>query len=74
MKSNQQTFITPFDIYNTLINLASGENKEEYKINKVPYGESLFSQLNYKKRYCESSIYEKIQIPKSVCRWKKKIF
>ena len=73
MKSNQQTFITPFDIYNTLINLASGENKEEYKINKISYGESLFIQLNYKKRYCESSIYEKIQIPKSVCRCKKKI-
>ena len=74
IKSNQQTLITAYDIYNTLINLASGENKEEYKINKVSYGESLFSRLNYKKRYCESSIYEELQIPKNVCRCQKKLF
>ena len=73
MKSNQQTFVTPFDIYNTLINLASGENREEYKKNRVLYGDSLFNELNYKKRYCESPIYEEIKIPKNICRCKKVI-
>lgn len=70
IKSNQQTLITPFDIYNTLIDLACGENKEEYKKYSVSYGESLFNELNYKKRYCESPIYQELQlqIPKGVCK------
>ena len=55
IKSNQQTFITPFDIYNTLIHLAYGENKEEYKKKAVSYGGSLFSKLNYKIRICKSN-------------------
>ena len=55
IKSNQQTFITPFDIYNTLIHLAYGKNKKEYKRKSVSYGGSLFSKLNYKTRICKSS-------------------
>lgn len=31
MKNNQQIFITPFDIHDTLIHLAFGNNKEKYK-------------------------------------------
>ena len=55
IKSNQQTFITPFDIYNTLIYLA---NKETYNNIRVPYGDSLFKEFDYKKRYCQSSLYQ----------------
>ena len=58
MKSNQQTFVTPFDIYNTLIHLASGDLNEKYMKNSVSYGNSLFTEINYKKRYCQSLIYE----------------
>lgn len=69
MKSNQQTFITPFDIYNTLIHLASGDNKEEYKNNSINYGGSLFSKLNYKIRFCNSSKFKSI-ISNELCKCK----
>ena len=66
IKSNQQTLITPFDIYNTLIHLAYGGNKEGYKKKSVPYGGSLFSKLNYKMRICNSNIF-KPKIGKDFC-------
>ena len=69
IKSNEQTFITPFDIYNTLINLAFGNNKEQYKKNYISLGGSLLTKLNYKKRFCESFIY-KFQIKRCNCRKK----
>lgn len=69
IKSNQQIFITPFDIYNTLIHLAFGENKEEYKKYQVYYGGSLLSELNYKKRFCNSLIYD-FQIRNCYCKEK----
>ena len=52
IKSNQQIFITPFDIYNTLIHLAFGENYKGYKKYQISYGSSLLTKLNYKIRYC----------------------
>ena len=71
MKSNQQTFITAFDIYNTLIYLSSGDNKEEYERNKISFGGSLFIELNYEERYCQSPMY-KPQLEKFICRCKLK--
>ena len=71
MKSNQQTFITPFDIYNTLIHLSSGENKEEYKRNSISYGDSLFFQLNYKERYCQDPNLKSL-FNQFICRCKLK--
>ena len=71
MKSNQQTFITAYDIYNTLIYLSSGENKEEYERNRISFGGSLFIELNYQERYCQSSMY-KSQLGKFICRCKLK--
>ena len=59
IKSNQQVFVTPYDIYHTLIHIALG-----FKITKVnkhllnKYGESLFTPINYSLRYCQSSIYD----------------
>ena len=71
MKSNQQTFITPFDIYNTLVHLSSGENKNEYEKNSIPYGDSLFFEINFKDRYCQSPKF-KSQINQLICRCKLK--
>ena len=71
MRSNQQTFITPFDIYNTLIYLSLGKDKEEYERYSVPYGSSLFSQINYKERFCESSLYQSL-IGENICKCKLK--
>jgi len=55
---NQQTFITAFDIYNTLGNLLYGkkydvvENSTQNIITlKSSYGKSLFSKINPKQRY-----------------------
>ena len=70
IKSNQQTFITGFDIYNTLIHLAFGENMQKVNKYKVKYGESLFKKINYTNRYCESEIFES-QIPNHICNCKK---
>ena len=70
IESNQQTFITPFDIYNTLLYLA---NKENYINIRVPFGDSLFNEINYKIRYCQSSLYilkNKSQINLNSCSCK----
>ena len=71
MMSNQQTFITPFDIYNTLIYLSLGKDKEEYERYSVPNGSSLFGQINYKERFCESSLYQSL-IGENICKCKLK--
>lgn len=70
IKSNQQAFTTPYDIYYTLIHIAlgfsiSGINKKSSNY----YGESLFTPINYSLRYCESSIYES-QIKPNTCNCK----
>ena len=67
IKSNQQTLITPFDIYNTLVHLAYGKNKKEYKKKYVTYGGSLLSKLNYKTRIC-NSVKFKTKISKGACK------
>ena len=49
---NQQTFITGFDIYNTILNLIYGDKfgKEESKESLSKYGKSLFTEINQIKR------------------------
>lgn len=53
---NQQTFITAYDIYNTILNLIYGKaynsfNKTTlYHIPKSPFGSSLFLKINQKSR------------------------
>ena len=72
IKSNQQTFVTPFDIYNTLIYLS---NSETYNNISSPFGDSLFNEIDYKKRYCQSSLYifqNESQINPSYCSCLKK--
>ena len=70
IKSNQQVFITPYDIYHTLIHIALGDKIS--KINKKilkDNGESLLKQINYSLRYCQSKIYHS-QIGLSSCNCK----
>ena len=67
IKINQQIFITPFDIYNTLIHICFGEINENYKFYSVPYGGSLLTKFNYITRFCESSLFNH-QIDLSICR------
>lgn len=53
LNENQQTFITGFDIYSTIVHLAYGD---KYKTNvtkniiKTNYGKSLFTKINQKER------------------------
>ena len=58
INENQQIFITPFDIYNTLGNIIYGNNYNEIEnitqnkhSCKSPYGTSLFNKMNPKERY-----------------------
>ena len=63
LKVNQQVFITPFDIYNTLIHLAFADNSIYVRKYYNKYGKSLFSKMNYKIRFCQSDLYNsKIRI------------
>ena len=55
IKSNQQTFITPFDIYNTLLYFVYNNN---YINVGNRFGESLFNIIDYKNRFCQSSLYK----------------
>jgi hypothetical protein len=66
IKSNQQTFVTPFDIYNTLVHLAYGDLNKKYFKNSVSYGKSLFTEINYKERFCQSLIYDS-QVNENYC-------
>lgn len=56
IKSNQQVFITPYDIYYTLINIALGDKIMDLNLSKN-YGDSLLKPINYSIRYCQSKIY-----------------
>jgi hypothetical protein len=70
IKSNQQVFITAYDIYHTLIHIALGD--KIYKVKKKlfkNYGESLLTPINYSLRYCQSRIYDS-QIDSDTCNCK----
>ena len=69
IKGNQQIFITPYDIYNTLLHIAFGEINQEYKKYSIHYGGSLLTELNYKIRYCESPFFD-FEINLDICRCK----
>ena len=69
IKGNQQIFITPYDIYNTLLHIAFGEINQEYKKYSIHYGGSLLTELNYKIRYCESPFFD-FEIYLDICRCK----
>ena len=76
MNENQQTFITAFDIYNTIGNFIYGDeyfhipNKTlENNTIKSPLGISLFYKINQKERYANSKKYRDYsRLPLSVCK------
>ena len=66
---NQQTFITPYDIHDTMIHIAYGSDKP----NPLAYskrGSSLLVEINPMERYCENPILN-LNIDKSDCKCKK---
>ena len=72
MNKNQQILITPLDIYNTIGNLAFGDNyydiknKTEYiDTVKSEYGISLFNRISSKERYPNK--YKHLKMSGSVC-------
>ena len=65
---NQQTFITPYDIHDTLIHLAYGTDKPDPKAYST-HGNSLLVELNKMERYCESPKLN-LEISKSDCKCK----
>ena len=66
LNNNQQTFITGFDIYNTMIHIIYGDKYDtnETETIKSKYGESLFNQINAKKR--KPNLYK--NMTKSICK------
>ena len=65
---NQQTFITPYDIHDTLIHLAYGTDEPDPHAYST-HGNSLLVELNKTERYCESPKLN-LEISKSDCKCK----
>ena len=72
LKNNQQVFITAYDIHETLINIVFGNDNNNYIKFSSKYGNSLFKKLNYKIRFCESSLFDS-QIKLCNCKQKYEI-
>ena len=74
INTNQQTFITSYDIYNTIGNLIFGDkfnnikNKtKNHDTPKSPYGKSLFEKINQKNR--NPKLYQNIgPMTKKICK------
>ena len=67
---NQQIFITPYDIHNTLVHLAFGEDD----VNTTAYskhGQSLIRKMNYSERYCESDVLNLTELAINDCKCKR---
>ena len=69
IQENQQTFITAYDIYNTLLYIVFGDIEQEYKKYSTQFGGSLLTKINYKQRYCQSPF---LDYNITVCNCKKK--
>ena len=68
--NNQQIFVTPYDIHDTLIHIAYG-NKHIPPMNTYSkHGGSLLNKINPMSRYCENKKY-KLGIAKMNCKCKK---
>ena len=63
IRENQQNFITPYDVYNSLIDICYNFDKENVNKNKVDKGESVFNNINSKERTCDKYV----EIKKSEC-------
>ena len=52
IKENSQTFVTPFDVHDTLVHIAYGDEYKEDKYSQQ--GQSLLTYIDYTERYCEN--------------------
>ena len=66
---NQQTFITPYDIHDTIVHIAYGTDKPD-PIAYSKRGSSLLTKIDPMERYCESPKLN-LNIAKSDCKCKK---
>ena len=67
---NQQTFVTPYDIYDTMLYLGTGNNPK-YKDIISHRGQSLLSYVDETQRYCENPSLE-LGIHKDDCQCRAK--
>ena len=66
---NQQVFITPYDIHDTMVHIAFGYDKvDENSYSKK--GSSILSYMNPKERYCENPMFD-LKIRDIYCKCKK---
>jgi hypothetical protein len=68
MKNNQQSFVTAYDIYDTLLSIGNNCYDDicwEKMENKSRYGKNVFSVINSKERVCEN--YEEIKEGECYC-------
>jgi hypothetical protein len=68
MKNNQQSFVTAYDIYDTLLSIGNNCYDDicwEKMENKSSYGKNVFSVINSKERVCEN--YEEIKEGECYC-------
>ena len=68
---NQQTFVTPYDIHDTLVYLAVG-NDEKYADSFSKHGQSLLDNLDHTQRYCESPMLDLSEMRAKHCKCKKR--
>jgi len=66
---NQQTFVTPYDIHDTMVHIAYG-NDEPSPFAFSQKGSSLLIDINPMERYCENPNFN-LNIAKSDCKCKK---
>ena len=68
---NQQTFVTPYDIHDTLVYLAVGNDKS-YAEAFSKHGQSLLDNLDHTQRYCESPTLNLWDMAPSSCKCAKR--
>ena len=68
---HQQTYITPYDIHDTIIHIIYGDNLEETSYLYSNMGKSLFGEFEYKNRNC--STYARYILSKRECLCENKL-
>ena len=68
LMENSQTFVTPYDIYDTLMYLAVGDEIQgKYSEFYSPKGQSLLTLIDHTERYCDNPKFD-YRIKKSDCQ------
>ena len=70
LRDNQQVFVTPYDIHDTLIYLAAGKD-QNYQNAYSKHGMSIFEPLDHAQRFCESSLLNLQEFNPGSCKCKR---